>query len=107
MLSAAKSVDRSEPWLDQVIVALRAPADEHWADEVLTSVPVVVGPDIAAELQIAGGPFVLAIDGRREVRAKGIVNTKEDVDSLISLLDDMIHHRHAQPEEIADAAVAH
>jgi methylamine dehydrogenase accessory protein MauD len=108
MLTAASSVARSEPWLDQAIVALREPSHgaATWASEVPASIPIAVAPDLAADWEIFGGPFAVALDAQRQVRAKGIVNTKQDLDSLISLLDEMLRPRsHTGSEEVPNEAV--
>lgn len=95
VLSMVPIVARTERWLDQAVISLREPEGGllTWKDLIPSTVPVGIGPTVAAGWNIYGGPFALAVDAQRQVRAKGIVNTKEDLDSLISVLDSMLQHR--------------
>jgi methylamine dehydrogenase accessory protein MauD len=45
--------------------------------------PVVVGPDVARAYRIPGTPYAVVLDGLGVVRAKGTVNTMEQLEGLV------------------------
>jgi methylamine dehydrogenase accessory protein MauD len=45
--------------------------------------PVVVGPDVARAYRIPGTPYAVVLDGLGVVRAKGSVNTMEQLEGLV------------------------
>jgi methylamine dehydrogenase accessory protein MauD len=58
-------------------------ADDDDLDGYPRAVPVVAGPDIARAYDIPGTPYAVVLDRLGVVRAKGTVNTLEQLEGLV------------------------
>jgi methylamine dehydrogenase accessory protein MauD len=85
LLPALRSAAREERgWLD-VVLASDGPRDEHEAfvrAEGLDAFPYVLSPALGIAYQVAKLPYAVLIDGSGILRARGLVNTREHLESL-------------------------
>ncbi|HEV7735398.1 MAG TPA: methylamine dehydrogenase accessory protein MauD [Candidatus Binatia bacterium] len=85
LLPALRSAARSEAaWLD-VVLASDGPRPEHEAfvaTERLDGFPYVLSPMLGMTWQVGRLPYAALIDGGGIVRARGLVNTREHLESL-------------------------
>ena len=85
LLPALRSATRREtPWLD-VVLASDGESDEHAAfvrEARLDEFPYVLSPALGISYQVGKLPYAVLIDGAGIVRAKGLVNTREHLESL-------------------------
>jgi methylamine dehydrogenase accessory protein MauD len=85
LLPALRSAARRErAWLD-VVLASDGPRDEHAAfvrAEALEDFPYVLSPALGVTWQVAKLPYAVLVDGGGIVRARGLVNTREHLESL-------------------------
>jgi len=87
LLPIIKSIQRAEaPWL-RVVLASDGEQPEH---EVfrrkagLTEFPYLLSNELGMNFRIAKLPYAVLIDGQGTVRAKGLVNSREQLDSLFT-----------------------
>jgi methylamine dehydrogenase accessory protein MauD len=72
-------------WLD-VVLASDGPREEHErfaAREGLGRFPYLLGAELGIAYRVGKLPFAVLLDGDGVVRAKGLVNTREHVESLL------------------------
>jgi methylamine dehydrogenase accessory protein MauD len=85
LLPALRSVARVErTWLD-VVLASDGPRDEHEgfaARERLGEFPYVLSAQLGVAHQVGKLPYAVLLDAAGIVRAKGLVNTREHLESL-------------------------
>jgi methylamine dehydrogenase accessory protein MauD len=85
LLPALRSAARRESdWL-AVVLASDGPRDEHATfrkSERLTEFPYVLSPALGVTYQVGKLPYAVLIDADGIVRAKGLVNTREHLESL-------------------------
>jgi methylamine dehydrogenase accessory protein MauD len=85
LLPALRSAARAErAWLD-VLLASDGPRAEHETfvrAESLESFPYVLSTALAVSYQVGKLPYAVLLDGQGIVRAKGLVNTREHLESL-------------------------
>ena len=85
LLPAVRSIARRETaWLD-VVLASDGPRAEHEAfvrAERLDAFPYLLSPDLGMRWQVGKLPFAALVDGSGTVRAKGLVNSREHLESL-------------------------
>jgi len=85
LLPAVRSAARAERhWLD-VLLASDGPRTEHDTfvrAESLESLPYVLSTALGVSYQVSKLPYAVLLDGRGIVRAKGLVNTREHLESL-------------------------
>lgn len=85
LLPALRSAARRESdWLD-VVLASDGPHDEHVTfrkSERLTEFPYVLSPALGVTYQVGKLPYAVLVDADGIVRAKGLVNTREHLESL-------------------------
>lgn len=85
LLPALRSAARRErDWLD-VLLASDGPRDEHERfrrAERLEDFPYVLSPSLGMTYQVGKLPYAVLIDEAGVVRAKGLVNTREHLESL-------------------------
>jgi len=85
LLPALRSAARAERrWLD-VLLASDGPRGEHETfvrTEGLESFPYVLSTALGVAYQVAKLPYAVLLDGQGIVRAKGLVNTREHLESL-------------------------
>jgi len=85
LLPALRSAARRESdWLD-VVLASDGPRDEHARFrnvERLTDFPYVLSPALGVTYQVGKLPYAVLVDADGVVRGKGLVNTREHLESL-------------------------
>jgi methylamine dehydrogenase accessory protein MauD len=85
LLPTLRSAARRESaWLD-VILASDGPRDEHARfrkAERLADFPYVLSPALGVTYQVGKLPYAVLVDAGGIVRAKGLVNTREHLESL-------------------------
>jgi methylamine dehydrogenase accessory protein MauD len=85
LLPALRSVARAEAgWLD-VVLASDGPPTEHAAfiaAERLETFPYVLSGELGMTYQVAKLPYAVLVDGAGVIRAKGLVNSREHLESL-------------------------
>jgi methylamine dehydrogenase accessory protein MauD len=85
LLPTLRSVARSESaWLD-VLLASDGPRHEHEAfvrDRELERFPYLVSTELGLAFAVGRLPFAVLIDEAGVIRAKGLVNTREHLESL-------------------------
>jgi methylamine dehydrogenase accessory protein MauD len=84
LLPIAKSFSRREDL--NVIMIGDGDIDEQRQmieQEGLQSLPYVVGPEIGMAFQVGKLPYAILIDGEGVIRAKGLVNSREHLESLV------------------------
>jgi len=110
LLPALRSAARSErAWLD-VVLASDGAREEHEAfvrTERLEEFPYVLSPMLGMTYQVARLPHAVLIDAAGVVRARGLVNTREHLESLfeaaergVASIDDLLR-RAEEPTEAA------
>ena len=102
LLPALRSAARSEDtWLD-VLLASDGPRAEHETfvrEQALSAFPYVLSPSLGVAYQVGKLPYAVLLDGEGIVRARGLVNTREHLESLfearergVASLQDFLHH---------------
>jgi methylamine dehydrogenase accessory protein MauD len=85
LLPALRSVARAEAaWLD-LVFASDGPRDEHLAfvrEHGLGAFPYLLSAPLGITYQVSKLPYAVLLDGAGVVRAKGLVNTREHLESL-------------------------
>jgi methylamine dehydrogenase accessory protein MauD len=86
LLPALRSLARAEEaWLD-VVLASDGPRTEHVGfvrREGLAAFPYVLSASLGMTYQVGKLPYAVLLDGAGVVRAKGLVNTREHLESLL------------------------
>lgn len=87
LLPALRSMKGSEKdWLD-IVLASDGKAAKHRdliANEGLADFPYVLSPDLGLTFKVAKLPFAVLIDETGNIRAKGLVNNREQLESLFT-----------------------
>lgn len=86
LLPAVRGVRRAERRTLDVILASDGPRAEHEAfvrRERLDDVPYVLSPSLGVTYRVGKLPWAVLIDAEGIVRAKGLVNTREHLESLL------------------------
>jgi methylamine dehydrogenase accessory protein MauD len=90
LLPTIRSIARGEAsWLG-VVLASDGPRAEHEAfvrDHRLGSFPYVVSTELGMLYQVGKLPFAVLIDGEGVIRSKGLVNSREHLESLFEAKD--------------------
>lgn len=90
LLPVLKSVARSEAaWL-KVVLASDGEMPEHlefYRRAKLESFPYVLSTELGMRFQISRLPYAVLIDSQGVVRAKGLVNSREQVESLFTAME--------------------
>lgn len=84
LLPTARAMATSEH-LDVVVIS-DGPREEHGEflrKHDLGDIPYVVSAHVGIRLQIGRVPYAILIDGDGKIRAKGLVNTREHLESLV------------------------
>ena len=85
LLPALRSAARRESeWLD-VVLASDGPRDEHVRfvrEARLESFPYLLSPALGVAYQVGKLPYAVLIDGAGTLRARGLVNSREHLESL-------------------------
>ncbi len=86
LLPALRSVARAEAsWLRVVLASDGGAREDHQRlvrEQRLNSFPYVLSAPLAMQYHVAKLPYAVLIDGAGTVRAKGLVNTREHLESL-------------------------
>jgi methylamine dehydrogenase accessory protein MauD len=85
LLPALRSAARKEAgWLDVVLASdgVRAEHEAFIRAERLERFPYVLSPALGMTYQVAKLPYAVLLDAAGTVRAKGLVNTREHLESL-------------------------
>ncbi len=88
LLPTARAMAASEH-LDVVVIS-DGPREEHGEflrKHDLGDIPYVVSANVGIRLQIGRVPYAILIDGDGKIRAKGLVNTREHLESLVQAKD--------------------
>jgi methylamine dehydrogenase accessory protein MauD len=110
LLPALRSIVRGESrWLD-VLLASDGPRSEHEsfvAAEGLEDLPYLLSAPLGMTYQVGKLPYAVLIDGVGIVRAKGLVNTREHLESLfeamergVASIQDFVHRGDAAAREV-------
>jgi methylamine dehydrogenase accessory protein MauD len=90
LLPALRAIARRESgWLD-VLLASDGPRAEHEAfvrAERLDTFPYLLSPSLGMAWQVGKLPYAALVDGDGIVRAKGLVNTREHLESLFEAME--------------------
>jgi len=90
LLPVLKSVQQSERhWLD-VVLASDGNMPEHmafWRSAGLTGMPYVLSAELGLTYRIARLPYAVLIDEQGRVSAKGLINSREQLESLFVAKD--------------------
>jgi methylamine dehydrogenase accessory protein MauD len=89
LLPALRSLARAEAaWLD-VVLASDGPRGEHEAFVRAEGIawPYVLSAPLGVAYQVAKLPYAVLLDGAGVVRAKGLVNTREHLESLVEAME--------------------
>jgi len=90
LLPVLKSVQRAEsPWLD-VVLASDGEMPEHLAfrrSAGLEAFPYVLSAELGMTYRVSRLPYAVLIDEQGVVRAKGLVNSREQLESLFEARD--------------------
>ena len=84
LLPVLRSVVRREPL--QVVLASDGSPDEHAAfvrEEGLEAFPYVLSPTLGITYQVGKLPYAVLLDAAGVIRSKGLVNTREHLESLL------------------------
>lgn len=86
LLPVVKSIAQAEaPWLDVVLTSDGEPAEHERfiRAQHLEAFPYVLSADIGMTYRIGKLPYAVLIDDAGVIRAKGLINTREHLESLI------------------------
>ncbi|MGA7869479.1 MAG: methylamine dehydrogenase accessory protein MauD [Candidatus Binatus sp.] len=87
LLPIAKSVAAAESrWLDLIFTSDGEPSEQDAliARHQLESYPFVLSPEVGLTYRVAKLPYAVLIDDEGVVRAKGLVNTREHLESIVA-----------------------
>lgn len=88
LIPAVKALGKSETQLDIIFVSDGEMADQHRliGDFKLENETFIVSPEVGMTFQIGKLPYGVLIDQQGTLQAKGLVNSREHLDSLIEAL---------------------
>jgi methylamine dehydrogenase accessory protein MauD len=90
LLPAMKSVRNNESrWLN-IVLASDGEADKHlefMRKYALQDIPYVLSQPLGTAYRVSRLPFAVLLDADGIVRAKGLINTREQLDSLLNVAD--------------------
>ena len=86
LLPVLKSIHQSETWLDVVLASdgEEARHRDFIASAELEQFPYVISEQLGVTYRVARLPFAVLLDGEGVVKAKGLVNTREQLESLFN-----------------------
>jgi len=82
--------DGESSWLSVAVVGLDPSEDENRAflsRHGLKGLRLIASPDIASRYSVGTTPYAVLIDSEGLVRAKGLVNSREHVESLFAAME--------------------
>ncbi len=86
LLPALRSLFRAERGSLRLVFASDGPREEHERfvrSEDLDAFPYVVSPALGITYRVASLPYAVLLDATGVIRSKGLVNTREHLDSLL------------------------
>lgn len=86
LLPVLKSIRQNETWVD-VILASDGDQDRHYAfigSAELNDFPYVISEQLGVTYRVSRLPFAVLLDGEGVVKAKGLVNSREQLESLFN-----------------------
>jgi methylamine dehydrogenase accessory protein MauD len=86
LLPLVRSVIRAERGRLRLVLASDGPAEEHAAfvrEQGLDALPYVLSPTLGVTYQVAKLPYAVLLDAGGVIRSKGLVNTREHLESLL------------------------
>ena len=90
LLPALRSLAQAErAWLD-VLLASDGPRAEHErlvADHRLSEFPYLLSTDLGMTYKVSKLPYAVLIDGKGILRAHGLVNSREHLESLLEAME--------------------
>ncbi|MBZ5725472.1 MAG: methylamine dehydrogenase accessory protein MauD [Acidobacteriia bacterium] len=87
---AVKSISETEKGVVVVLVSFNGDADSnraYAAKHAMSRVPYVLSPDLALRLHVLATPYAIVLDSTGVVRAKGLINSREHLDSLLNAIE--------------------
>jgi len=90
LLPALRSLRRQERGRLDVVLASDGELEEHRrfvAREKLESFPYVLSPRLGVAYGVSKLPFAALVDGEGTLRARGLVNTREHLESLLEAME--------------------
>jgi methylamine dehydrogenase accessory protein MauD len=112
LLPTMRALGREEH-LDVIVVSDGAKADHErfLRHHRIDNMPYVVSAEVGIGYRIGRVPYAVLIDGQGVIRAKGLVNTREHLESLVEAkamnyaslqdyLEEGHEHDHATPEDV-------
>ena len=90
LLPVLKSIARDEGQALRLVLASDGNMPEHlafWRDAQLTDFPYLLSTELGMTYRVSRLPYAVLIDGQGVLRAKGMVNTREHLDSLFTARD--------------------
>ncbi len=113
LLPVLKSVQQAErSWL-RVVLASDGNMPEHlafWQSAGLGGFPYVLSAELGMTYRVSRLPYAVLIDEQGKVRAKGLINSREQLESLfaakdlgVSTVQEYLSHGHAHPHGHAHA----
>ncbi|KHL69776.1 MULTISPECIES: methylamine dehydrogenase accessory protein MauD [Pseudomonas] len=86
LLPVLASIRQSETWLDVVLASdgEEARHRDFIARAELEQFPYVISEQLGVTFRVARLPFAVLLDGEGVVKAKGLVNTREQLESLFN-----------------------
>lgn len=86
LVPSIRAIRRAEPEMTEILLFSDVGTSENLALAGRTGCPVIVDGAIAADYGVEGSPYAIAIDTSGKVRAKGVVNHVEHLESLLDFL---------------------
>ena len=86
LLPVLRSIVRGERGALEVVLASDGPSEEHAAfvrEEGLETFPYVLSPALGITYQVGKLPYAVLLDAAGVIRSKGLVNTREHLESLL------------------------
>lgn len=86
LLPVVRSLVRAERGRLRVVLASDGPLEEHEAfvrTHELDDFPYVLSPTLGITYQVGKLPYAVLLDGEGVIRSKGLVNTREHLESLL------------------------
>jgi methylamine dehydrogenase accessory protein MauD len=85
LLPIVKSIAKSEPWMRLVFASdgERAEQERFFQAQRLEDYPLLLSAELGMAFRIGKLPYVVLIDATGTVRAKGLVNTREHLESIV------------------------
>lgn len=87
LLPVLKSIARAESQWLRVVLASDGNQPEHlafWKDAGLTQFPYLLSAELGQAYRVSRLPYAVLIDGAGVLRAKGLINTREHLESLFA-----------------------